>query len=185
MSFAVASRRAASGLRIGAAPRRAMAFGRVAQLTTASSPRYAPQPTAPAASSTTATQPHPQPPSASYSPPRTSVFTALDTFLPRHLGPRDKDIDEMLKTLGYDSMDAFVDETIPRNVRVKELVDREQEGIRPMSELELRRRAEEIASMNRGVKSYIGMGYHNAIVPPVVQRNVRPSFHGWLCASTD
>lgn len=64
----------------------------------------------------------------------------------------------MLKTLGYDSMDAFVDDTIPRNVRVNELVDAEQEGIRPMSELELRRRAEEIASMNRGVKSYIGMG---------------------------
>jgi glycine dehydrogenase len=65
----------------------------------------------------------------------------------------------MLSTLGYKTLEDFVDETIPQNVRVKELSDREDEGgLRPLSELELRRRAEEVASMNKGMKSYIGMG---------------------------
>jgi glycine dehydrogenase len=124
-------------------------------------------------SSTTATQPHPQPPSASFHPEPTSVFTPLDTFLPRHLGPREKDVDEMLKVLGYESMDAFINDTIPSAVRVDELTAKDEgNGIRPYSELELRRRVEEVASLNKGMKSYIGMGYHNAIVPPVIQRNV-------------
>jgi len=110
-------------------------------------------------SSTTATQPHPHAPSESYHPERTSVFTPLDTFLPRHIGPRSKDVESMLETLGYKSMDDFINDTIPAEVRVKELTAKDEEGgIRPYSELELRRRVEEVASMNKPMKSYIGMG---------------------------
>ena len=139
--------------------------------------RPSPVASTPLRSSTTATQPHPQPPSASFHPEPTSVFTPLDTFLPRHLGPREKDVDEMLKTLGYESMDAFINDTIPSAVRVDELTAKDEaNGIRPYSELELRRRVEEVASLNKGMKSYIGMGYHNAIVPPVIQRNVSLSW---------
>jgi glycine dehydrogenase len=66
----------------------------------------------------------------------------------------------MLKTLGYPDLDAFVAETIPKDVRINELTDVDGEGgIRPYSELELRRRAEEIAGLNKPMKSYIGMGY--------------------------
>jgi glycine dehydrogenase len=90
------------------------------------------------------------------------VFTPLDTFLPRHLGPREQDVREMLHTLGCPSLDAFVDETIPKDVRVPELTDVDDEGVRPLSELELRRRAEEVAGMNKGMKSYIGMGWVKA-----------------------
>ncbi|KAL7419854.1 glycine decarboxylase subunit P [Cryptotrichosporon argae] len=121
------------------------------------------------ASSTTATQPHPQPPSRSFVPPASSVFKPLDTFLPRHVGPKSDDVAAMLDVLGYDSLDAFVDATIPSNVRVPALG---HDDIRALSELELQRRAEEVAGMNKPVKSYIGMGYHNAIVPPVIQRNI-------------
>jgi glycine dehydrogenase len=89
------------------------------------------------------------------------VFTPLDTFLPRHVGPRERDVQDMLATLGFSSLDAFIDETIPRNVRVPELTDSEADGngLRPLSELELNRRAEEVAAMNKGMKSYIGMGW--------------------------
>ena len=125
-----------------------------------------------------------------FQPSISSVFTPLDTFLPRHLGPRSHDVDDMLSVLGYKTLDEFVNETIPSGVRVAELADNNDEnGLRPLSELELRRRAETIAGMNRRMKSYIGMGfvaldqgvgsmltlfcrYHNAIVPPVIQRNV-------------
>jgi glycine dehydrogenase len=136
---------------------RVQSRGAVRYLTT-SLPRLAPTPSTPVSSSTTATQPHLKLPEQ-YHPEKTSIFTPLDTFLPRHLGPRAKDVEEMLSTLGYKTLEDFVDETIPQNVRVKELSDREDEGgLRPLSELELRRRAEEVASMNKGMKSYIGMG---------------------------
>ena len=75
----------------------------------------------------------------------------------------------MLKYLGYESMDAFVSETVPEDIRIKELTDGD---VKPFSELELLRRAERLAEQNRAMKSYIGMGYHNSIVPPVIQRNV-------------
>jgi len=79
--------------------------------------------------------------------------------MPRHIGPRDNDTEEMLKVLGYKSMDEFVDAAIPQSVRVKALKDIDGPGgIRPLSELELRRRVEEVAGMNKGMKSYIGMG---------------------------
>lgn len=61
----------------------------------------------------------------------------------------------MLKTLGYKTMDEFISATVPDSVRIKEF---KSSDIAPYSELELRRRAEEIASMNRPMKSYIGMG---------------------------
>jgi glycine dehydrogenase len=75
----------------------------------------------------------------------------------------------MLSFLGYKSMEEFVSQTVPGNIRIKELDDKD---IRPLSELEFMRRAERLAAENKMVKSYIGMGYHNAIVPPVIQRNV-------------
>jgi len=79
--------------------------------------------------------------------------------MPRHIGPRDNDTDQMLNVLGYKSMDEFVDAAIPRSVRVEALTDTDgPHGIRPLSELELRRRVEEVAGMNKGMKSYIGMG---------------------------
>lgn len=121
--------------------------------------RFNPSTSKPLLSSTTATQPHPKPPSAAYHPAKSSIFTPLDTFTPRHIGPRQKDVDEMLAVLGHKSMDEFIDATIPTDLRVAVLTDKEGEGIRPFSELELRRRAEEVASMNKSVKSYIGMGW--------------------------
>ncbi|WVQ64835.1 glycine dehydrogenase [Kwoniella botswanensis] len=144
-----------------------------------------PHPTTPAHSSTTAVQPHPHPPSTSFHPSKSSIFTPLDTFLPRHLGPRQSDVESMLSTLGYKSMDAFIDDTIPKGIRVDALTDKEGDktGIRPFSELELARRVEEVASLNKPMKSYIGMGYHNAIVPPVIQRNVLEN-PAWYTAYT-
>lgn len=61
----------------------------------------------------------------------------------------------MLSFLGYESMEAFVGETVPKNIRIKELDDKD---IQPLSELEFMRRAERLAEQNQLVKSYIGMG---------------------------
>jgi len=143
MSLARLSRRA---VRVPPLPQRALH----------TSVRYlAPQPTAPAGSSTTATQPHPRSGVKAFAASTDSVFTPLDTFRPRHEGPRDKDVQDMLSTLGYKTMEEFIKATVPDSVRIPEYTSRD---IAPLSELELRRRAEDIATLNKPMKSYIGMG---------------------------
>ncbi|PCH33969.1 glycine dehydrogenase [Wolfiporia cocos MD-104 SS10] len=103
-----------------------------------------------------------------------SAFPALDTFADRHIGPESREVSHMLKELGYNSMDAFVAATVPPKIRVaSEAVS--NESIPPLSESELHRRARDLANANKPFKSYIGMGYHNAVVPPVVLRNVMES----------
>lgn len=55
----------------------------------------------------------------------------------------------MLSALGYDSMEAFVGATVPDSIRIKPLTDEE---IRPLSELELLRRAQRLAAKNKPMK---------------------------------
>lgn len=77
----------------------------------------------------------------------------------------------MLSKLGYSSMDAFVDEAVPPKIRIPTdaICDK---AIGPLSEAELLRRAKHLGEENKPLKSYIGMGYHNAVVPTVILRNV-------------
>ncbi|KAF8274146.1 glycine dehydrogenase [Lactarius quietus] len=77
----------------------------------------------------------------------------------------------MLSKLGYSSMDAFVDEVVPSKIRIPTDVVSDN-VIGPLSEAELLRRAKMLGAENKQYKSYIGMGYHNAVVPPVILRNV-------------
>lgn len=78
----------------------------------------------------------------------------------------------MLSTLGYDNMDAFVDAAIPSKIRVAN-TEISNATIPSFSESELYYRAKELGSLNKVYKSYIGLGYHTAVVPPVILRNVR------------
>ncbi|KAI0778368.1 glycine dehydrogenase [Trametes elegans] len=100
-----------------------------------------------------------------------SLFASLDTFADRHIGPDDNEVAHMLKKLGYDSMDAFVADTVPEKIRVSSSAV-SNESIPALSESELFLRAKELGKANKPFKSFIGMGYHNAVVPPVVLRNV-------------
>jgi len=78
----------------------------------------------------------------------------------------------MLSKLGYNSMDAFVDEAVPPKIRIPtDAIS--NKAIGPLSEAELLMRARLLGVENRPFKSYIGMGYHNAVVPTVILRNVR------------
>ena len=100
-----------------------------------------------------------------------SLSASLDTFGDRHIGPEDSEINLMLKQLGYESFEAFVADTVPPKIRVPS-ENISNESIPPLSESELYNRARELAQKNKRFKSYIGMGYHNAVVPPVILRNV-------------
>ena len=96
----------------------------------------------------------------------------LDTFARRHIGPDALEEEKMLAKLGYKSMADFVADAVPNEIRVAE-TDISSSTIPALSELELHYRAKELADENKPFKSYIGMGYHNAVVPPVILRNVR------------
>ncbi|KAG6841751.1 hypothetical protein C0991_007080 [Blastosporella zonata] len=103
--------------------------------------------------------------------PQTSLFSPLDTFSERHIGPDDDEASIMLSKLGYKSMDAFIEATVPPKIRIAaNTID--NNSIPALSETELHARAKELGGQNKPFKSYIGMGYHTAVVPPVILRNV-------------
>ena len=103
--------------------------------------------------------------------PPTSLFSALDTFSDRHIGPDNAEAVYMLSKLGYSSMEAFVDDTVPPKIRIPADAISDK-AIGALSEAELLSRAKRLGAENKPFKSYIGMGYHNAVVPPVILRNV-------------
>jgi glycine dehydrogenase len=85
----------------------------------------------------------------------------------------------MLEALGYDSLDALVDATIPASIRM----DRPLALGPERSEWELLGELREMMGKNRVFRSYLGMGYHDCIVPPVIQRNVLEN-PGWYTQYT-
>jgi glycine dehydrogenase len=109
---------------------------------------------------------------ASLKPPA-SLFSPLDTFHERHIGPDDAEAAKMLRRLGYMKMNTFIGDTVPPNVTVPS----HDIDMPALSESQLHERVTELAAMNKPFKSYIGMGYHNAVVPPVILRNVYPVAH--------
>ena len=106
---------------------------------------------------------------------QTSLFAPLDNFPERHIGPDDHEASVMLAKLGYPSLDAFIADTVPHKIRIP-TSSMTNSSIPVLSESQLHARAKELGGQNKPFKSYIGMGYHNAVVPPVILRNVCNAF---------
>nr|BDD37080.1 glycine cleavage system P protein [Rhizopogon roseolus] len=100
-----------------------------------------------------------------------SPFESLDTFTDRHVGPDDHETEFMLSKLGFDSMQSFLAATVPPKIRIADSTI-SNASIPALSETELHATAKKLGQKNQQFKSYIGMGYHNAVVPPVILRNV-------------
>ncbi len=97
-----------------------------------------------------------------------AAFAHPDTFVRRHIGPRADETAEMLKSLGHDSLDAMIDALVPADIRLAAPLN-----IPPaLSEFDALRLLKGIASKNQVFKSYLGLGYHDCITPPVIQRNI-------------
>ena len=101
-----------------------------------------------------------------------------ERFADRHIGPRPDDIDKMLATIGAASLDDLVAETIPASI-----LDTDLDLPPALSEGQTIERLSELASKNVVMTSLIGLGYHNTITPPVIQRNVLES-PAWYTAYT-
>jgi glycine dehydrogenase len=102
-----------------------------------------------------------------------------DAFALRHIGPRENDLQHMFKTVGVESLDQLIYETVPDNIRLK----KELKLDAPMTEYEYLSHIQELGKKNKVFKSYIGLGYHPAIVPAVIQRNIFEN-PGWYTAYT-
>ncbi|MBM4109690.1 MAG: glycine dehydrogenase (aminomethyl-transferring), partial [Phycisphaerae bacterium] len=101
------------------------------------------------------------------------------SFAPRHLGPSGADVARMVRALGYDTLDAVIDDVVPGSIRL----DRDLDLPAPVSEPELLRELEALAARNRIARSFIGQGYSDCFTPPVVLRNVLQN-PGWYTAYT-
>ncbi|WNG18663.1 aminomethyl-transferring glycine dehydrogenase [Cystobacter fuscus] len=102
-----------------------------------------------------------------------------ESFADRHIGPDEKELQGMLKTMGVGSLDELIDQTVPPAIRSKE----------PLwvaggwSETEALSALESIAAKNQLFRSFIGMGYHDTQTPLVILRNILQN-PGWYTQYT-
>ena len=101
-----------------------------------------------------------------------------ETFSNRHIGPRSHDIEKMLATIGSASLDDLIGDTVPASI-----LDKTLDLGGPMSETEVVEHLRSMAEENQVVTSLIGLGYHDTITPPVIQRNVLEN-PAWYTAYT-
>ena len=102
-----------------------------------------------------------------------------NSFQLRHIGPSNAEQEKMLATIKANSLEDLINETVPDNIRLKNPLDLEP----AMSEYQYLAHIKELSEKNKVFKSYIGLGYHEAIVPSVIQRNILEN-PGWYTAYT-
>jgi glycine cleavage system P protein (glycine dehydrogenase) len=107
------------------------------------------------------------------------ALAPTDSFPRRHIGPDEAEVQEMLRLLGYGSLDELVAATVPQGIRLR----RDLRLPDPRGEHELLEDLRAIASRNQVFRSFIGMGYSDCITPPVILRNVLEN-PGWYTQYT-
>ena len=102
-----------------------------------------------------------------------------EKFAHRHIGPNPTELNIILKTIGVESVEELLNQTIPDNIRLKKDLNI-PEGI---SEMEFLKEIKKLSSLNKNFKTYIGLGYHDTFTPSVIQRNILEN-PGWYTAYT-
>ncbi|HJM00171.1 MAG: aminomethyl-transferring glycine dehydrogenase [Acidimicrobiales bacterium] len=100
-------------------------------------------------------------------------------FLARHLGPSEDEIASMLSAIGYPSLEELCTAVVPAAIRT----DQPLKLPNPLTEVDAIAQIQQIANLNRPMKSLIGLGYHNTVTPAVVVRRVLEN-PGWYTAYT-
>lgn len=91
-----------------------------------------------------------------------------DLLPSRHIGISSEEQQEMLKTLGVETLDQLIEQTVPQAIRLKEPMKLNQ----PLTERAYLEHLAELAQRNKLYTSYIGQGWYDTITPPVIQRNI-------------
>ncbi|MEG1376082.1 MAG: aminomethyl-transferring glycine dehydrogenase [Myroides sp.] len=102
-----------------------------------------------------------------------------NAFALRHIGPRATDLQYMFDTVGVKDMDQLLYETFPDKIRLEKDIVLDQ----ALTEYEYLAHATALGAQNKVFKSMIGLGYNEAIVPAVIQRNIFEN-PGWYTAYT-
>ena len=101
------------------------------------------------------------------------------TFSDRHIGPRKFEINTMLNTVGVETIEELINQTIPAHIQLNNIMDLPD----PLSENRFIEHMKMLASKNSCYRSYIGMGYYNTVLPGVIQRNILEN-PGWYTSYT-
>jgi glycine dehydrogenase len=102
-----------------------------------------------------------------------------EDFKDRHIAPSTDDTDAMLGTLGVDSIDELIAQTVPQSIRLKQPLNLPD----AKSEKDYLSSLKQTASLNKVFKSYIGQGYYDTLTPGVILRNVMEN-PGWYTQYT-
>ena len=104
-----------------------------------------------------------------------------DTFARRHNSASPEEQTKMAELCGHTSLDSLIDATVPKSIRLEKMkFSKFDEGL---TESQMIEHMKKLASMNKVYKSFIGMGYYNTSVPPVILRNIMEN-PGWYTQYT-
>jgi glycine cleavage system P protein (glycine dehydrogenase) len=100
-------------------------------------------------------------------------------FAQRHIGPSDDDQAQMLKSVGYASLDELTAAALPAGLAV----DRELNLPGPLTEEQSLAELRRLAGRNQVLTSMIGLGYYGTVTPAVIRRNLLEN-PAWYTAYT-
>ncbi|KAK3018122.1 hypothetical protein RJ639_004581 [Escallonia herrerae] len=104
-----------------------------------------------------------------------------DTFPRRHNSATPEEQSKMAEFCGFTSLDSLIDATVPKSIRLDSMkFSKFDEGL---TENQMLDHMQTLASKNKLFKSFIGMGYYNTYVPPVILRNIMEN-PGWYTQYT-
>ncbi|MGL4811529.1 MAG: aminomethyl-transferring glycine dehydrogenase [Beijerinckiaceae bacterium] len=99
---------------------------------------------------------------------RGSDYNPYDFANRRHIGPSPKEMAQMLKAVGAESLDAMIDGIVPEDIRLRTPLAWGD----ALSEQDVLEALRGVAAKNRAMISFIGQGYYGTVTPPAIQRNI-------------
>ncbi len=94
--------------------------------------------------------------------------TRAHQFVDRHVGPDQPQQTQMLKALGFDSLEQLMAAAVPGGIRSPGELDLPA----PVDEEQAAAELRALAARNRPLEPMIGLGYSGTVTPAVVRRNV-------------
>ncbi len=106
-------------------------------------------------------------------------YEAYDFANRRHIGPSPQEMAEMLKVIGFKTLDELIDATVPASIRQEEALDWGP----AMTERDALYHMKKVASKNKVLTSLIGQGYYGTTTPAPILRNILEN-PAWYTAYT-
>lgn len=92
----------------------------------------------------------------------------MSSFVGRHIGPNENEVNLMLNQVGYQDLDQFIQDVIPKQIYQKNPIF----DLKGLSEKKALRELSDIVSENILNHSFVGQGFYGTHTPEVIMRNV-------------